>query len=188
MIRPIAIPATGALIGTPAAINDIVDAQIDAIVIPDSLSDLTADSTHRTVTDAEKSAWNAKSNFSGSYNDLTNKPVIPSIAGLATETYVDEAVSEKADTGHNHNDVYYTETEIDTLLSNKANSNHNHNSSYDALGTAQTKANEVQANLDEAIDEFEFDDFKDQFLRFTNLNNILKEKIKNKRMGLLLYW
>lgn len=46
--------------------------------IPTALSDLTADSTHRTVTDAEKTAWNAKSNFSGSYNDLTNKPTIPS--------------------------------------------------------------------------------------------------------------
>ncbi len=30
---------------------------------------------------------------SGSYNDLTDKPTIPSIAGLATETYVDNAVS-----------------------------------------------------------------------------------------------
>lgn len=31
--------------------------------------------------------------FSGSYNDLTNKPTIPSIAGLATESYVDNAVA-----------------------------------------------------------------------------------------------
>lgn len=31
--------------------------------------------------------------FSGSYNDLSNKPTIPSIDGLATTTYVDEAVS-----------------------------------------------------------------------------------------------
>lgn len=33
--------------------------------------------------------------FSGNYNDLTNKPTIPSIAGLATETYVNEAVANK---------------------------------------------------------------------------------------------
>ncbi len=65
--------------------------------IPDALSDLTSDSTHRTVTDAEKAAWNAKSNFSGSYNDLTDQPAIPSISGLATETYVDNAVSGKVD-------------------------------------------------------------------------------------------
>lgn len=31
--------------------------------------------------------------FSGNYNDLTNKPTIPSISGLATETYVDNAVA-----------------------------------------------------------------------------------------------
>ena len=31
--------------------------------------------------------------FSGNYNDLTNKPTIPSIDGLATTDYVDNAVS-----------------------------------------------------------------------------------------------
>lgn len=45
--------------------------------IPDSLSDLSDDSTHRVVTDTEKSTWSAKSDFSGSYNDLTDKPTIP---------------------------------------------------------------------------------------------------------------
>lgn len=125
-----------------------VDTQINAIDIPSALSELSADSTHRLVTDAEKAAWNAKSNFSGSYNDLTNKPAIPSISGLATETYVDEAVSTKANVGHTHGDIYYTENEVDSLLSGKANSAHNHNSSYDALGTAETKASAVQANLD----------------------------------------
>ena len=58
--------------------------------IPDQLSDLSADSMHRTVTDAEKATWNAKSDFSGSYNDLQDKPEIPSIEGLATEEYVQE--------------------------------------------------------------------------------------------------
>ena len=33
--------------------------------------------------------------FSGSYNDLTDKPTIPSITGLATTTYVDNAVANK---------------------------------------------------------------------------------------------
>ena len=31
--------------------------------------------------------------FSGNYNDLTNKPTIPSVAGLATTDYVDSAVA-----------------------------------------------------------------------------------------------
>lgn len=37
--------------------------------------------------------WDGKSNFSGNYNDLTNKPVIPSIEGLATETYVKNEIA-----------------------------------------------------------------------------------------------
>lgn len=45
--------------------------------IPTALSQLSQDSTHRTVTDAEKTTWNNKSDFSGSYDDLTNKPTIP---------------------------------------------------------------------------------------------------------------
>lgn len=48
--------------------------------IPTSLSQLNDDSTHRVVTDSEKTTWNNKSNFSGSYNDLTNKPTILSRA------------------------------------------------------------------------------------------------------------
>lgn len=45
--------------------------------IPDELADLSDDSTHRLVTDTEKSTWNGKSDFSGSYNDLSDKPTIP---------------------------------------------------------------------------------------------------------------
>ena len=70
-----------------------VKALPDTTTIPTALAGLTEDTTHRVVTDAEKTAWNAKSNFSGSYNDLTNKPTIPSIDGLASETYVDNAVA-----------------------------------------------------------------------------------------------
>lgn len=34
--------------------------------------------TNKFVTTSEKNTWNAKSDFSGSYNDLTDKPTIPS--------------------------------------------------------------------------------------------------------------
>ena len=82
---------------TMSDVNAAISGKADASEIPTALSDLAADDTHRTVTDAEKATWNAKSNFSGDYNDLTNKPTIPSIAGLATTTYVDDAVSTKVD-------------------------------------------------------------------------------------------
>lgn len=35
--------------------------------------------THKFVTELEKTVWNNKSNFSGNYNDLTNKPTIPTV-------------------------------------------------------------------------------------------------------------
>ena len=44
--------------------------------IPDELSDLTEDSTHRTVTDAEKGTWSGKQDaltFDGTYSSSTNK-------------------------------------------------------------------------------------------------------------------
>ena len=46
--------------------------------IPVNLSALASDTTHRVVTDTEKNTWNAKSDFSGDYRDLTYKPSIPS--------------------------------------------------------------------------------------------------------------
>lgn len=51
-------------------------AAVTNIKIPTALSDLNEDETHRTVTDAEKETWNNKSNFSGNYDDLKNKPTM----------------------------------------------------------------------------------------------------------------
>lgn len=65
--------------------------------IPSALSQLTEDDAHKTVTKAEKEAWNAKSDFSGNYEDLNGLPTIPSIEGLATTGYVDNAVKNKVD-------------------------------------------------------------------------------------------
>jgi hypothetical protein len=63
--------------------NDLIDKP----AIPNALSDLTEDETHRTVTDAEKESWSKKSAFSGSYNDLTDKPTIPSaLSDLSDDT------------------------------------------------------------------------------------------------------
>lgn len=60
--------------------------------IPKNLSQLTADSTHRVVTDAQITKWDNKSNFDGNYNSLSNKPTIPTNAsftlkGLGEKSY-----------------------------------------------------------------------------------------------------
>ena len=132
------------------ATETYVNTQIDAIDIPSTLSDLTTDSTHRVVTDSEKAAWNAKSNFSGSYNDLTDKPSIPSISDLATETYVDEAVSTKANSSHTH--TIANVSGLQNTLNNKSDATHNHTGVYDVNGAAASALSSAQTYTDEAID------------------------------------
>jgi hypothetical protein len=69
-----------------------VDEKVSTIKVPKALSELSQDASHRLVTDTEKAAWNAKSNFSGDYNDLRNKPNIPSLGGYATELWVSQEI------------------------------------------------------------------------------------------------
>ena len=44
------------------------------------------------ITERDIANWNSKSNFDGSYKSLTDKPVIPSVEGLASEEYVNSAI------------------------------------------------------------------------------------------------
>ena len=59
-------------------------------------------STLHKITEAKIKAWDAKSDFSGNYNDLTNKPTIPTVD--VTKVYVDSEVSKKADKTHSHSE------------------------------------------------------------------------------------
>lgn len=68
-----------ALSGNISLTASDVGALPSSTTIPTALSQLSADATHRTVTDTEKATWNSKSSFSGSYTDLTNKPTIPTV-------------------------------------------------------------------------------------------------------------
>lgn len=80
-------------------------ALIDAIKVPTKLSELTEDTTHRVVTDAEKTAWNAKSNFSGSYTDLTNKPTIPAkLSDLSADSTHRTVTDSEKNTWNNKSD------------------------------------------------------------------------------------
>ena len=62
-----------------------IDSMIADITVPTKLSQLSEDTTHRVVTDAEKQKWNNKSDFNGSYNSLTDKPTIPTRLSQLTE-------------------------------------------------------------------------------------------------------
>ena len=56
------------------------------------------------ITSTKVTEWNNKSNFSGSYDDLTNKPTIPTVD--VNKSYVDTQLANKSDTTHNHDTVY----------------------------------------------------------------------------------
>ena len=67
------------------------------IDIPTALSQLTEDSTHRTVTDTEKQVWNSKSDFSGYYKDITDKPKINDVELVSNKTSEELGLASKED-------------------------------------------------------------------------------------------
>lgn len=73
------------------------------------------------VSDSEKQAWNNKSDFSGSYNDLTDKPEIPEgadLTGYATEDYVKDYAQPKGNYLTEHQDLsgYATEEFVENAI------------------------------------------------------------------------
>lgn len=62
-----------------------------------------------------------------------------------------EELESKADSEHNHDDLYYTESEVDTLLSSKSDSTHNHDSAYDSKGSADNALASAKDYTDSAV-------------------------------------
>lgn len=73
--------------------------------LPTQLSQLTDDTSHRLVTDAEKTGWDSKA--AGDHNHDSR---------YYTKTDMDTALAGKSNTGHTHDDRYYTETEVDNMF------------------------------------------------------------------------
>ena len=70
-----------------------------------------------TITIAKINTWNNKSDFDGNYNNLTNKPTIPSLEGYATESYVDGEIFKLTDGA---SEALDTVREIGDALNNDA--------------------------------------------------------------------
>ena len=122
--------------------------------IPTTLSDLNEDSSHRTVTDAEKTTWNNKSNFSGDYDDLTNKPTIPTTLAELTEDSTHRLVTDtekstwnaKSDFGGDYNDLTNKPTIPTINVNGVTQSTLNFNS--DPQTQINTKVNKTSFVLD----------------------------------------
>ena len=84
-----------------------------------------ADGANKITIDSELS--------STSTNPVQNKVVNSAISNLSTlvgdtkvSTQISNAIASKSDTGHTHDDRYYTESEIDTKLGGKSDTGHTH--------------------------------------------------------------
>lgn len=109
--------------------------------IPTSLSQLSEDDGNMTVTAAEKDIWNAKSDFSGDYNALTNKP---DISVFAKTSDVNQALAKKSDSTHKHDGVYDTKgaaAEVQVNLDAVSESLGTHTDDGDIHVTAAKKTN-----------------------------------------------
>ena len=87
------------------------------------------------ITSTKITAWDSKSEFSGSYNDLSNKPTIPSKTSqltndsdFATNATVTSGLSGKSDTSHTH-DEYANQNAFSTIKSDQNGITVNHNAS-----------------------------------------------------------
>lgn len=89
---------------------------------------------------------------SSSTNPVQNKIVTNALNGKANSSHshsisnitnLQSALDSKSDTGHTHDDRYYTETEMNTKLNGKANSSHTHTASQisDLTVSTHTLAN-----------------------------------------------
>ena len=93
-------------------------------------SSLSSSSTNPVQNKVVNSALNGKANSSHSHS-------------ISNITNLQSALDSKSDTGHTHDDRYYTETEMNTKLNGKANSSHTHTASQisDLTVSTHTLAN-----------------------------------------------
>lgn len=99
----------------PTYIYEEVGALSSSTHIPSTLEEMTDDQNHRTVSDVEKETWNAKSDFSGSYNDLTDVPEIKQLTDDLKEKYDNAATLATANKNTLDTDYAQTKEFLDGL-------------------------------------------------------------------------
>lgn len=118
--------------------SKVASGEISSTSIENELFDLVDDLP---VSQTEKDSWNAKSEFSGDYEDLTNKPTIPTIPTNLGDFNND--VGFIVNTVNNLTNYYkkddtYTKTEVNNLISGVSTMNVSVVSTLPATGNATT--------------------------------------------------
>ena len=118
--------------------SKVASGEISSTSISNELFDLVDDLP---VSQTEKDSWNAKSEFSGDYDDLTNKPTIPTVPTNLGDFNND--VGFIVNTVNNLTNYYkkddtYTKTEVNNLISGVSTMNVSVVSTLPATGNATT--------------------------------------------------
>ena len=97
---------------------------------------------------------------SSSTNPVQNKVVKGALDGKANSSHnhsisnitnLQSALDNKSETGHIHDDRYYTETEMNTKLDGKANTSHTHNDTYYTKDEINTRLGDIETILNEIL-------------------------------------
>lgn len=99
----------------PIYTYDEVGALSSSTHIPSTLAEMTEDDKHKIITSAEREKWNAKSDFSGSYNDLTDVPEIKQLTDDLKEKYDNAATLATANKNTLDTDYAQTKEFLDGL-------------------------------------------------------------------------
>jgi hypothetical protein len=92
--------------------------------------------------------------------------------------YTDAVASGKADSVHNHDDIYYTEAEINSMLDGKADSVHNHDNSYEVKGTVERELNLHNTSTDAHNDvRILINEVSTKLNNFLNVDDTTKDQL-----------
>ena len=105
---------TSNLMGNLDLSNYYTKAEVDDLLADTDLSIDMADYYDKATID-NLLAKKANVSHTHSYNNLTDKPSIPSINGLATKKELTDGLATKSDATHNHDKVYALKTDIPTV-------------------------------------------------------------------------
>lgn len=101
-------------------------------------SSLSSSSTNPVQNKVVNSALNGKANSSHSHS-------------ISNITNLQSALDSKSETGHTHDDRYYTETEMNTKLNGKADTSHTHNDTYYTKDEINTRLGDIETILNEIL-------------------------------------
>ena len=101
-------------------------------------SSLSSSSTNPVQNKVINTALNSKANSSHNHS-------------ISNITNLQSALDSKSETGHTHDDRYYTETEMNTKLNEKANTSHTHNDTYYTKDEIDTRLGDIETILNEIL-------------------------------------